>query len=236
MFTNRNKKLKMALRKSVFSRIEISYPYVQYYFLEMNRLTPRAVFSVILATLVFFGCIPVNRGPLLPSPTSVPSPTPTCEGPSFIVGASPSQEELNEMIQSLERQGYTVTLKVISGEEIANELFPCGDIPGDVPVPIYPGAVQSHDLIPFPSDKIPITFNINVKALRNYLTTASPDQILSWYEQTLPGAGFEYQKDVERGVLFFYAGNWHYVLFVTTYNDKNYIFILAEYRELPTSR
>lgn len=183
-----------------------------------------ALFALILTSCTPAPSVTVAPTAMpLPSTTSTPAitPTPICE-PPFVVGETIPGDTL--IVGGVELKKQT-----ISGEELAKRLgiWSCGDIPGEIPVPIYPGAVQSIEVITIPADIAPLIPDVRIVETRQYLTDDNPEQVLAWYAQALPNAGFEYKGVLDSGVVSFLAGNWHYGLFVTTSRGKTYIVIAA---------
>jgi hypothetical protein len=104
--------------------------------------------------------------------------------------------------------------------------FTNGNIPGDVPLPIYPGAVQSIESmdITVPNDMTP---GVPTTEWRRYITDDKPDQVIAWYAQALSEAGFSYKGVRDTGAVFFLTGNWRYGMIVITYQGKTNIIIAA---------
>jgi len=193
----------------------------------------RTLVVFLLVNLILSACAPVSA----PMPTSTPAHSttpwpvstpltlmPHC-GPSIEIGASLSEEEMQVFID----QGYEVI--TISSHEVARLLgaSPCVEILGDTPVPIYPGAVRHIDMIPLPISVVLMIPDVPITETRNYWASDSPDQVLAWYEQTLPEVGLEYEKDRETGVLRFRAGHWRYGLFAAIVQGETYFWIATGY-------
>jgi hypothetical protein len=104
--------------------------------------------------------------------------------------------------------------------------FTAGNIAGDVALPIYPGAVQSTEgvSIAVPKDMTP---GVAATEWRRYITDDNPDQVLAWYAQALPEAGFSYKGVQNNGAVFFLTGNWRYGMIVVADQGKTNIIIAA---------
>ncbi|HEY69788.1 MAG TPA: hypothetical protein G4O08_04295 [Anaerolineae bacterium] len=121
--------------------------------------------------------------------------------------------------------GIVVVLSGCQGQG-SQVTFTAGDISGDIPVPVYPGALQSTESaeISLPED---ITPGVVTTDLKRYLTDDSADQVLEWYAQSLVDAGFNYQGVRDSGAVFFMTANWRYGLVVTTIQGQTNIIIAA---------
>jgi hypothetical protein len=72
-----------------------------------------------------------------------------------------------------------------------------------------------------------MTPGVRATDLRRYLTDDSVDQVLAWYEQALPEAGFTYQGMTDSGSVFFFTASWRYGMYVTVSQDKTNIIFAA---------
>jgi len=197
----------------------------------------RTLIVFLLVNLMLSACAPaptpMPASALTPTPAHSTTPWPVSTpltlmphcGPSIERGVTLSEEEMQVFID----QGYNVI--TISTHEVARLLgaSPCVEILGDTPVPIYPGAVRHSDMIPLPISVVLMIPDVPITETRNYWASDSPDQVLAWYEQTLPEVGLEYEKDHETGVLRFRAGHWRYGLFAAIVQGETYFWIATGY-------
>jgi hypothetical protein len=111
-------------------------------------------------------------------------------------------------------------------QQVPSLSFENGNIPGDIPLPIYPGAIQSIESIELtvPND---MTTGVPTTEWRRYITTDELDKVIAWYAQALPDAGFSYKGVRDSGSIFFLTGNWRYGMIVTSIEGKTNFIIAA---------
>jgi len=101
--------------------------------------------------------------------------------------------------------------------------FTSGDIPG---VPVYPGAVQTTESTEISLSK-DLTPGVVATERKRYLTDDSPEQVLAWYNEAVPEAGFDLGEPRVSDSLFFLTSEWRYGIYVVSDQGKTNIFILG---------
>ena len=118
------------------------------------------------------------------------------------------------VVTMIATQGAILT----GGVPIGSVSFSDGDIPG---FPVYPEAEQSLETgnISIPDDMRRV-IGTREDDWKRYLSNASPQEILTWYDQALEAAGFEKGSPRESGILVFPQGDMRYALYIVVVDGQ----------------